>query len=369
MAKKPKSIRWKRSGHTEAKHRILTEYLAAWIPILAQLSDVDHLILVDGFAGPGRYEKNEKGSPLLMLDAYARRRDRAKLGVKAHFFFIEQDSERAAALTEELAKRKPELDMTWEVIPGDYDVEFPKLLDRLDREFPKERRAIFTFVDPFGAEQNKLELTHRLLDLPRGEALVFVPLTHFARFIKEADVEKTLNTLFGGDAWKAARNLETIVERNALLVELFRGQLKHSCKWVRAFEIVPAGGANSHFLFFGTNSKLGLRRMKEAMWKLDPIAGQTFRDSTLADHPVLFGHELNTAPLLAALKARFSTRPFAIEGAIDFALCETPYLPSHVKTKTLVSAEKRGELVPVDPKPERKARTYPPGTRMRFVGV
>lgn len=367
MAKKPKSTRWKRSGHTEAKHKILTEYLAAWIPILGQLSHIDHLILIDGFAGPGRYQGNEKGSPLLMLDAYARRRDRSRLEVTAHFFYIEQNPDRASELMDELAKRKAAPDIELRVTRGDYDAEFPKLLDELDKRFPKQRRAIFSFIDPFGAEQNNLELTHRLLNLPKGEAVVFVPLTHFARFIKQTGIEETMNTLFGSEDWKQARELETVPERLALLVGLFRKQLKQSCQWVRAFEIVPAGGANTHFLFFGTNSKKGLERMKEAMWKLDPVAGQTFRDSTLADHPVLFSPEVDTGPLLAALKEQFGTKTFSIEEALDFALCETPYLPSHVKQRTLAPAELRGELEPVDPKPGRRARTYPNGTRLHFV--
>jgi three-Cys-motif partner protein len=369
MATKPKAIRWKRSGHTEAKHKILTNYLAAWIPILAQVAGMEHLILIDGFAGPGRYEGNEKGSPLLMLDAYARRGDRAKLGVTVHYFFIEQDADRAAALDDELGKRNPSPDIEPTVVPGSYDVEFPKVLTEIDNRFPKEKRAIFTFIDPFGAEQNKLELTRQLLDLPKCEALVFVPLSHFSRFISQADTEATMQSLFGTDEWKQARELSTLAERNGLLSDLFRKQLKQSCRWVRAFEIVPADGRNSHFLFFGTNSRKGLERMKESMWKLDPIKGQTFRDSTLADHPVLFSPkgEVDTTPLLEAMKEHFGTKPFTIEEAVDFALYETPYLPSHVKKRTLVPAETRGELKPVDQKPGRKARTYPPGTRISFV--
>src|SRR5690606_29674209 len=135
---------------------------------------------------------------------------------------------------------------------------------------------------------------------------------------------------------------------------------------VRAFEIVPARGGNSHFLFFGTGSKRGLERMKEAMWKLDPVDGQTFRDSTLVGQLVLFSVEVDTAPLFRALKERFGTSPFTIEQALDFTLCETPYLPSHLKQRTLAPAERRGELEPVNPKPKRRARTYPPGTRIRF---
>ena len=49
MAQKPKKLRWKRERHTLAKHSVLTEYLAAWIPILA--TQGDDIILIDAFAG------------------------------------------------------------------------------------------------------------------------------------------------------------------------------------------------------------------------------------------------------------------------------------------------------------------------------
>jgi hypothetical protein len=69
-------------------------------------------------------------------------------------------------------------------------------------------------------------------------------------------------------------------------------ELQRRVSWVRSFEITPAAeaGCNTYYLFFGTGSRMGLRRMKDAMWKVDPEAGQAFRDSTLADHPVLFEH-------------------------------------------------------------------------------
>jgi hypothetical protein len=69
-------------------------------------------------------------------------------------------------------------------------------------------------------------------------------------------------------------------------------ELQRRVSWVRSFEITPAAeaGCNTYYLFFGTGSRMGLRRMKDAMWKVDPEARQAFRDSTLADHPVLFEH-------------------------------------------------------------------------------
>lgn len=366
MAQKPKKLRWKREGHTEAKHRVLTDYLDAWIPILAHNGATD-LILIDAFAGPGTYEGGEKGSPLLMLDAFLRREDRSRLGVTAHYFFIEGDKRRAEALRGELDKRTQPTDATWEVIEGDYEAEFPRLLQHIDQAWPKERPPMFAFVDPFGAEQNKQQLASQLLELPQCELLMFVPIGTFARLITSTDLDETLDNLYETSEWRQAREMPDLRDRMAHLVDLLRVQLGRSCKWVRAFEITPLGKGTSYFLFFGTNSKLGLTRMKDAMWKLDPVAGQRFKDSTTAGDPVLFEPEPNLAPLLRMLRAHFGTRVFSIEEAEDFTLFETPFRHNgHLKKATLAKADADGVLETVDPKPGRRPKSFPARTTMRF---
>jgi three-Cys-motif partner protein len=361
----PATVHWKLKRHTQAKHQILSDYLAAWIPILA--SQARDLIFIDGFAGPGTYEDGSKGSPLLMLDAYARREDRRRLGVTAHFFFIEQHAGRAAALQEQVDKRKKVGDIEVKVIPGDYDKQFPALIDRLRHRWPRDLPPIFAFIDPFGA-QDRQEVTGKLLSLPRCEALIFVPLGFFARFIREADVESTLDALFGTQEWRLARKFDDLDSRLRVLVDLFRAQLARSAKWSRAIEIVPRDRNNTHFLFFGTSNRKGLAKMKEAMWKLDPVSGQRFQDSSNVDSPVLFEPEPNVAPLLRALRECFGDRPFTIEEAEDFTLFDTPFRDdAHLKRLTLAPAERDGKLEPVDPKPQRRSCSYPKGTRMRFV--
>lgn len=366
MAKKPQEVRWKRLRHTEAKHKILVDYLDAWIPILAQKSGITELIFIDAFAGPGRYSGGEPGSPLLMLDAYLRRRDRTRLGVTAHYFFIEEDAKRAEALRGELGKRNETDDATWLVVEGRYDDELPTLLAGLNAKWKVAERAIFAFVDPFGG--TKAELVSQLGQLPQCDLLMFVPLGTFARLIESSDLDVTLDNLYRDADWRAARKKHEIRERMGILVELLREQLGKSSLWVRAFEITPRGRGDSYFLFFGTNSPKGLERMKDAMWKLDPVAGQRFRDSTTVDDPVLFEPEPNLAPLLATLRERFKQRVFTIEEAEDFTLFKTAFRHNaHLKGPTLRAAEKRGELEPVEPKPTRRAGTYSEGTRMRFT--
>jgi len=110
--------------------------------------------------------------------------------------------------------------------------------------------------------------------------------------------------------------------------------------------------------------------MKEAMWKLDPVTGQRFRDSSNVDHPVLFEPEPDVAPLRRMLREHFGTHPITIEEAEDFTLFETPVRhDAHLKKQTLSVGEREGQLAPVDAKPGRRKCTYPKGARMRFIEV
>lgn len=365
MAKKPTTSRWATNPRTEAKHKMLEEYLAAWVPILGSQRRVKHLVLIDGFAGPGRSSGGERGSPLLMLDAYARRADRSSLGVTAHFFFIEKERIRVEDLEGELARRQPAPDISIEVIHGDYGEKFPRVVQRVQEHLPGA--PIFAFIDPFGATVEP-ELATRLMALPQCEALMFVPIGYLADFFDARDMEETLDSVFGREVFERC-NGKSPAQRRSIMVEMLEESLRRSCKWVRAFELMPAGGGGrTHFLFFGTNNRVGLARMKTAMWKLDPIAGQRFKDSTAPQESVLFEKEPDLTPLLRALEAKFGGRVFTIEEAEDFTLFETAFLhDSHLKRRTLAPAERAGRLVPVDPPADRKKSSYKAGTRIRFA--
>ncbi|MGD8149309.1 three-Cys-motif partner protein TcmP [Ornithinimicrobium sp. Y1694] len=56
---------WNRPPHTKAKHDILTRYLGAWFGIFGRSRYHQKVNILDGFAGPGRYDDDEPGSPVL----------------------------------------------------------------------------------------------------------------------------------------------------------------------------------------------------------------------------------------------------------------------------------------------------------------
>lgn len=366
MAGNPKETRWERGGRTEAKHRVLVEYLGAWIPIWGQQQWVHDLVLIDGFAGPGRYGGGEPGSPLLMVDAFEAHRDRDRLDVTAHFFFIEKDEKRVRSLRGEVeARGERDPDVTIDIIHGDYAEKFPAVVADARQDWPD--CPIFAFIDPFGADTQP-ELTADLLSLPKCEALTFVPIGYFADLFNAPDMQRTLGLVFGEEVYERCAQSEAS-QRRAALVEMMKERIGESCEWVRAIELVPAGGSGRyHYLFFGTNDETGLARMKTAMWKLDPVGGVSFVDSTRPDQVVMFETEPDLAPLLAALKAHFGDDEFTIEEAERFTLGTAFLHDSQLKSKVLRPAELAGELVAVQPPPGRRRNTYnTPGLRLRFV--
>lgn len=354
---------------TAAKHQILRKYLDAWVAILGGGRFAsDHLVLIDAFAGPGRYSTGELGSPLLMINAYLEHS--GAITATPHFYFIEENAARVAHLRSELeAAQLPET-LSVEVIEGTFDDKFPGLVARLTREFGA-LPPTFAFIDPFGAADLPVALTTPLLDVPRCEVLVYFPVSFLARFGEQAEFVPTMDSVFGGDSWRGAfADGVDFDTRERMLLDLFMDELRRRVPYVRAFEITPTQekGGNTYYLVFGTaNADQGLRKMKDAMWSVDPVGGVSFRDSTLAEHPVLFEEKPDFAELERLLRERFGNAWFTIEQAENFTLLETPFRDNgHLKTPTLRPAEKRGVLE-VERQPGQRAGSFTHGTKMRFV--
>lgn len=361
----PEPVVWPLEAHTAAKHTILRVYLEAWIPILSRHNR--RLILVDAFAGPGVYERGEIGSPIVMLNAYLKHAQRENITAALVYLFIEADERRVEQLREEVAKLG-ELppNVTVRIEHGLYEDVFGTILANIERR-GAQLAPTFAFLDPFGYSQAPMVLAGRFLQFARCEVLAYVPLPFVNRFLERDGQENALNSLYGGDRWKAALPLKGEARIRALH-DLFGESLveEGGLKYVRAFEIITRNGSTGYHLFFGTNHELGLERMKEAMWRADPIDGQRFRDTTDVGALVLFEPEPNLESLRAGMMAHFGDRVFTIEEVQEYTR-GTPYLQTHIKTKTLAPLERGGKLEAVDPPAKRKACTYPPNTRLRFT--
>ena len=361
MAKRIETI-WKIEPHTQAKHALLIGYFNAWLPIMARRNP--RLLIVDGFAGPGRYAGGEPGSPLLLLNAFVAHRDRANWSdTEFVFAFIEQDQRRFENLERELAAIELPPNVSLIRRHGDFDTEMTDLLAGI----PAGHRLApsFVFIDPFGWTGHRLELSGTILGFPKCEVLIYVPLPWIARFVTDDKVSGSLDNLFGDDKWRAARAIDDGPGRVTFLHDLFLAKLRATGAFARSFEMnIGPGGWNGYHLFFATGHPIGLDRMKYAMWKLDPIGGERFADSTSVGQLVIFEDAPDLGVLRAVLQNRFAGRPVSVDEVEKFVLMDTPFHPAiHLKKGVLIPAEVDGLLTATN---RQRAKTYPPGTILRF---
>jgi len=376
----PEPVLWEREPHTRAKHLVLRSYVDAWFPVMAH-AEMDarrrqvklgkpRLLIVDGFAGPGRYVGGEAGSPLIMLDALRSHSAFERFeGVDFIFLFIEYDARRVKRLKEEVAALgQPPPNVHVRIEHGAFETVFGDVIDKISPG--RVLVPTFAFIDPFGYSHSPMSLTGRLLGFPRAEALVFLPLTPVARFVGRSGQDAAMMALFGTERWREAIPMKGL-ERREFLLGLFEDQLRaqSSIQYVRSFQLRTQDG-NDYRLVFATGNKKGLALIKTAMWRVDPVGGTSYIATTESGQEVLFTPEasVDTAPLLRELRRRFRSEPFTIGDAEDFTLFQTPFRhDGHLKRLTLAPAERDGHLKPVDPKPGRRPCTYPSGTRLRFT--
>ena len=346
------SVLWNLEPHTAAKHRVLRSYLDAWLPALAHQSrQIGHaeprLLLVDGFAGPGRYATGEPGSPIVMLNALLSRNDLDALAsVQFMFLFIEHDKGRVERLRKEVAElgRLPD-NVEVNIEHGEFESTFSSVIDPI---IEKGTRLIptFAFIDPFGYSSASMSITGRLLGFPRCEMLFFLPMSFIHRFVARPGQEVALTSLFGTEEWRTAIPLQG-EERTVFLLDLFERQLEQSegVKYVRSFQLRTQDGQD-YRLIFSLGHVKGLEKAKNAMWKVDPVAGTSYTATTESGQEVLFrpDHTLDTTPLLAELQAHFGAESFTIEQAEHCTLVDTPFRSGHLRKLTLQPAERAGRL-------------------------
>ena len=369
----PEPVLWPIELHTIAKHQVLRAYVEAWIPVMGHQAlrvrrtdgKAARLLLVDGFAGPGRYEGGEPGSPLILLDVLLEHRDFERLsGVEFHLLFIEQDERRVEHLRGELAGLGELPDnVRVHLVHGAFEARMGKLIDEVTGS-GRTLIPTFTFIDPFGYTGASMSLTGRLLDFPRSEILVFLPFSFVYRFAGRAGQENALDSLFGCPDWRDGKLLSG-ARRRKFLLRLFERQLAshESVEHVRSFQL-KTGDGNDYRLVFGLGHQKGLEIAKDAMWKADPTSGTSYSALTDSGELVLFGPEelLDTSPLLAELRDIFGTRWFTIDEAEECTLLRTPFKKGHLRRRTLQPAERKGVL-----KVKRPGSHGFQGARMRLI--
>jgi len=324
------------------------------------------IVYLDGFSGPGVYSGGEPGSPIVALDCA--KSHAAPLKGELAFLFIEQRRDRADHLTKEIEKLQCPETFKIDVRCGEFAQQLTKLLDSLD-EGGRRIAPTFALVDPFGFSGIPFTLIQRLLSNDRCEVFISFMADSINRWLTHpADEIRThIAETFGTDEpFTIARQSD---DRVAALKNLYHKQLTRIATFVRYFELRDISDRVVYYLFFASNNATGHYKMKEAMWKVDPLGDFSFSDATNHDQQILFSSvplEILKTDLLQQFRPRGET---LIQQVEDYVFNQTGFLRKHMR-EVLEALESEG-LVKVgvlkSDGTNRRRNTYPNDALVTFL--
>ena len=360
----PKDTVWNLEPHTQAKHAILRRYLGAWFAIMGKGNR--RILYLDGFAGPGVYDDGALGSPVIALDTLLGH-SALSPDVTYDFLFSESDPARFASLRAIVQTKTRPANVTVRMEQGKFEDVAARIL--VEREVRRTKLApTFAFLDPFGAGGMPIHLVARLLGDPKCELFCYFDLNSLIRFGTAGGVtDSVMERLLGTDEFKQAP--PTGRAREDFYVDLFERQLKTVGGFTHTVSFVMKGRTNKPIcaMVYATRSLVGLDKMKEAMWKVDPSGGFTFCDRTGNDL-LLFTEEPDIPALASRVHGEFTARPeVPVEIIENFVIAETPFCKKHTR-RALTFLEDAGRVsVSVRSDTKRRRGTFPSGkTHLTF---
>jgi three-Cys-motif partner protein len=355
----PKTTIWDLEPHTAAKHEILRRYVQAWAPILSQ-GNFPNLVFVDGFAGPGRYSKGEEGSPVIAVKAVVNQP--RPIRAKVDFHFIELDRKRAEHLADEISLLQLPSNVSAKIHGGrTFQETFPEVWNSYAPKSGRARPPTFVFIDPFGF---KIPFSYvaKILRAQSCEVLITFMFEEINRFLSQQQQPDNFDDLFGCLDWRKGIDIKAPRERVKFLHDLYQKQLTQAAgaNFVRSFAMRNERNTMDYFLFFGTNNELGLKKMKEAMWRVDESGTYSFSDATDPSQSVLFSAEPDRDLLRRLILEKFEGAEVSLNEIERFVIRETPFRETHYK-KVLQTLEGAGAVAPLNSQPTRRRGTYADG--------
>ena len=360
----PREAIWTIEPHTIAKHEIIKKYWQAWLPIMSSRNS--RVLYIDGFAGPGVYKGGEPGSPVIALDAAINHK--ASIKSEVVFLFIEDDKQRSDNLSSILANKDLPANFKCRVHNSKFDETMTEILKEIEEQSRRLAPA-FALVDPFGYSDTPFEVIKEMLRNSKCEVLITFMYQFINRFISEKNQWDNWDRLYGTQDWRGAIDVSSPEERKSILHGVYKRQLEQNAgaKYVLPFEMEDSGGRTEYFLFFCTNSLDGLKKMKAAMWSVDPSGAFRYAYSSNPDQLQLFSPEPDFSQLRKEIVKAFSGKKMVpVEEIGEFVLVKTPFRETHYKKKVLVELETEGQIEATHPKKKRTKNSYPEGTLISF---
>lgn len=293
MAKK--DVKKNLLNHSEAKVKLLGEYLKRYLNIICNDGYTESIEIYDLFCGEGLYENGGEGSPLVIMQAIKDIHfiNAAKLNSipKINCFFNDIDTNKVENVKKAIQDKK--LYYGRSGLLSYSSIDYKDYLKNLEVIIKKLRnKKAFIFIDPYEYKHIKISHIKKLLTGNKSEVLLWFPTQFMYRFEKNG-TPKALKDLIeeivpykdwkqSDSVWKFVEEMKTGFQKgvgNDYFVDHFTIQKDNNTVFC---------------LFFFTSHIKGFEKMLESKWQIDDEFGKGWTYS--GNHPTLFS-EQKTNPL------------------------------------------------------------------------
>lgn len=336
MQHKSKNIMY---DHSAAKVRLLKEYMSAYLGILANTNWVKEVYIYDLFCGPGIYDNQGEGSPIIFLKEIIRAyqsvaRPRNSF-TTFNCLFNDIDKKTLGKLKNFVASNDLNISKYGHIRYQNDD--FKIILDEITKEianFVNQRG--FVFIDPYGYKEVSLNNIKNLTSTGKIEVLLFMPTHHMYRFKDNGTPECLINFMEDleiSNKIAGVKGLEFI----EIVKDGFQTKLGNNI-FVDSFVIKRE--LNQFFcLFFFTSNMLGYVKMLEAKWKIDKEEGEGWQGLEVTNLFSDVSQTANTNKLKERILSFLAKSPKTNGEVFEFVV-KNRYLPKH-GTQILKSIQDR----------------------------
>lgn len=324
--------------HSQAKVRLLGEYLKRYLNIITNNDYVKGVKIYDLFCGAGVYKNEGEGSPLIILRTvkdvhFSNVAKKTKFPpIDCYFNDLNQAKvEGLKGLIQSKSLYYPDYgglnfsSKDYLSIVGDLSKEINTL---------KGQKA-FVFIDPYGYKNIKAAHIKDLLSGGKAEVLLFLPTQFMYRFDTKGTPEALKDFIEELVPYKEWLETDSVWKFIAQLKEGFRNYLPGT--FVDTFTIKKDENTVFCLFFFSPHIK-GFEKMLEAKWDIDTEQGIGWEYN---DTGSLFASQ-KTNPLEEKLNAFLLDEKRNNQQVYEFTL-RSGFLPKHT-TEVFSSWQKSGKL-------------------------
>jgi three-Cys-motif partner protein len=337
-----------RNPTSVALESLVHHYVESWFRAAFD-TGADHLTYAHGFLSPRVYNATDSGLPV-SLYAAARREAGTKRNRRIKALFIAADDTRLAAVRQSMAAAG-DPDPAVPVVYGRAQ-DTAELVDVLESAGGLTE-PVFALLDNSSGPMPPFADLARIGAAAASEVLVTFTPRHLSAFGTGEATNSAGEEVFGGTHWEGAFSQLASAKYTYLITQYRASLAMAGFKHAMSVGILDEQGSDLQVMF-GTNSLVGLKAMKHAMWTLGPVEGALYRDPRDPnEESVAIRRDPETGPLRRQLLLYLGDYPdgVTVTRLRNFTLRETMYRPRHASREIrsligegLIENTARGEL-------------------------